>query len=137
MKRAIPTVKAEALENHQFELTFIPYAKYPKRNGVVTQVEVAPIPTGSIFRFSTYQEDEQYMELIDVSYQTVSGIYPCDCPKDDSRIFLFKGNMDDMLRRGDAEYLDMPERKPQTEEEVMEEAEAINKELDERLSDLA
>lgn len=137
MKRAIPTVKAEALEKGKFELTFLTYATYrnPHQPGVSTMVEVAPIPNGSLFRFSTFLEDEDGSEIVGVNYKTIYGIHPCDSPLDERRVFLYKGDMDKLIAGGDAEYLDMPERPKKEEVEAAEEM--LNKEIEAKLADLS
>lgn len=135
MKRPIPTIKAEALEKGKFELQFVPYAKYPKRSGTWTSVEVAAVPTGGLFRFTTFvEENENEYSIADISYQLIPGVYPCDCPIEE-RVFLYKGDMDKLLRSGDAEYLELP-KKEESEEKTIADMESVQKELDERLSDL-
>ena len=136
MKRAIPTVKAEALEKGKFELTFLRYATYrnPHQPGIATMVEVAPIPNGSLFRFSTFLEGDDGSEIVGVNYKTVMGIHPCDSPLDERRVFLYKGDMEELLATGDAEYLDIPET---PKEQLEAEEEMLNEEIEAKLADMS
>ena len=136
MKRAIPTVKAEALEKGKFELTFLTYATYrnPRQPGVATMVEVAPVPNGSLFRFSTFLEGDDSSEIVGVNYKTVMGIHPCDSPLDDRRVFLYKGDMEELLATGDAEYLDIPET---PKEQLEAEEKMLNEEIEAKLANMS
>ena len=139
-KKSFPTLKAEALDRCQFELKFIPYGRQYMKNGVYTVMHCAPVPNGTLFKFITYQElDEESLEIIDVSYQIVPDVRVCDCPKDDSRIFLFKGDseyFDHLLEVGDAVYMEVEDA---TDDEVADSAPITSMtedELDEELAEL-
>ena len=137
MKRSIATIKAEALEPCAFELIFFPYAKVPKNNGMVTDIEVAAIPTGSMFRFTTYAQDENGDNILaDISYQQIAGVHPVDCPLSDRRLFLYNGDLQKAIANGDAEYLEILEEDKPSEEKEEFDAEQINRELEERLADM-